>query len=312
MPATTPTASPEAIVAARTIARAICVEYRLTPEAYDRHGGEHPIIPVIVRHVAPALQGIATPADKADNPKKRWDALSEIEKAVVLGLGYSQSPNSYSADEKAFVFSLLDDALKQVWWAAVPNADGWLDMSSAPLTGRKVDLWVRPHDALANGNPDRIADAWYEDGKWMRIVTGSGKPAPVEDCGVPTHWRLPPAAPGSAPEVIASADTSWLRAGRAANELQSEKIDAHREFVRRAAVHHAGDRSYLNGVRGGFFDAAHLVDICRKEIEETGRPSKAKAVQVDLLQRVGDTIWGLKDVLPEPPAPATAEVRRNA
>ncbi|CAH1689019.1 conserved hypothetical protein [Hyphomicrobiales bacterium] len=308
MPTNTPTASPEAIEAARTIARAICVEYRLTPEAYDRHGGEHPIIPVIVRHVAPALQGIAAPAD---NPEKGWDGLSETEKAVVSAWNYFQSPNSYSAAEKAFVFSLLDAALKRVWWAAVPNTDGWLDMASAPLTGRKVDLWVRPHDALANGNPNRIADAWYEDGRWMRIVSGNGQPAPVGDCGVPTHWRLPPAAPGATAENAVSEDLSWLRRGRPANELQSDKIDAHRGFVHRAAVHHANDRSYLNGVRGGFFDAAHLVDICRKEIEETGRPSKAKAAQVDLLQRVGDTIWGLKDVLPEPPAPVTAEVRRN-
>lgn len=40
---------------ARAIARAICADYGLNPQEYERHGGEHPIIRVIVRHVAPAL-----------------------------------------------------------------------------------------------------------------------------------------------------------------------------------------------------------------------------------------------------------------
>lgn len=41
---------------ARAIARAICVEYRLSPELYEASGGEHPLIPVIVHHVAPVLE----------------------------------------------------------------------------------------------------------------------------------------------------------------------------------------------------------------------------------------------------------------
>ena len=40
---------------ARAIARAICVEYRLSPERYEASGGEHPIIHVIVKHVASVL-----------------------------------------------------------------------------------------------------------------------------------------------------------------------------------------------------------------------------------------------------------------
>ncbi|BCB21982.1 hypothetical protein [Bosea sp. ANAM02] len=299
MPATTPLPTAEAIERARTIARAICVEYRLSPEAYDRHGGEHPIIPVIVRHVAPALCP-TTLADQVDTAAKRsWDSLSAFEKAVVSAWNYFQSPNSYSKAEKAFVFTLLDEAHDEIRAGTTQADDGWLDIAGAPLDGRKVDLWVRPYDAEANGNPGRIADAWYQDGRWMRHVPGVDRPVAVDDCGVPTHWRAPPAAPGGAKSATIVRPSE--EAERATtNEIKSDRVDAHREFVRRAAAHHAGDRSYLNGVRGGFFDAAHLVDICRAEIESTGRPSKARTAQVELLQRVGDTIWGLKNVLPEP------------
>jgi len=300
LPAATHASSPEAIEAARSIARAICVDYRLTPEAYEKHGGEHPIIPVIVRHVAPALQAPPAGTTRVDTAAKSdWDSLSATEKAVVSAWNYFQSPNSYSKTEKAFVFTLLDEAHDVIRAGAAEPDDGWRDMANAPRDGRKVDLWVRPHDAEANGNPGRIPDAWYQDGRWMRYVPGTDRPVPVDECGVPTHWRLPPAAPGSVKTPTAARSSEHAERS-SSNEIRSDRVDAHREFVRRAAVHHAGDRSYLNGVRGGFFDAAHLVDICRKEIEEAGRPSKAKTAQVELLQRVGDTIWGLKDLLRSP------------
>lgn len=69
---------------------------------------------------------------------------------------------------------------------------GWQPIETAPLNGTKVDLWVRPLDAAANGNAGRIADAWHESGRWMRFV--GGWPHNVAQCGVPTHWcpLLPP------------------------------------------------------------------------------------------------------------------------
>lgn len=47
---------------AREIARAICQEYGLNPEEFERRGSEHPLIPVIVRRVAPALASAPAPA----------------------------------------------------------------------------------------------------------------------------------------------------------------------------------------------------------------------------------------------------------
>lgn len=62
---------------ARAIARAICVEYRLSPERYEASGGEHPLIPVIVRHVAPAL---------AELDAARLAAVGELD-AYILAEG---------------------------------------------------------------------------------------------------------------------------------------------------------------------------------------------------------------------------------
>lgn len=59
---------------ARAIARAICVEYRLSPERYEASGGEHPIIPVIVRHVAPALGKVES---------ERLAAVSEMDSHLL-------------------------------------------------------------------------------------------------------------------------------------------------------------------------------------------------------------------------------------
>jgi hypothetical protein len=77
----------------------------------------------------------------------------------------------------------------------------WHDIDSAPKDGTRVDLWVRPWDAFANGNPARITDAWFEGSKWKRVL--GGWVHDVDDCGEPTHWMPKPAAPGSEAPVPA-------------------------------------------------------------------------------------------------------------
>lgn len=83
----------------------------------------------------------------------------------------------------------------------------------------------------------------------------------------------------------------------------TERVENHLAFVKRCAAGHAASPDYLTGMRSGFFDAAHLVDIRRKEIEESGRPSKAKAAQVELLQEIGDAIWNMRDLPPTKDTP---------
>ncbi len=65
---------------ARAIARAICVEYRLSPERYEASGGEHPIIHVIVKHVAPALAPQA----------RQNDRIEELEGALATAMAALQ------------------------------------------------------------------------------------------------------------------------------------------------------------------------------------------------------------------------------
>jgi hypothetical protein len=80
------------------------------------------------------------------------------------------------------------------------------------------------------------------------------------------------------------------------------RVEDHRQFVAKCALGHAGNREYLTGMRSGFFDAAHLVDAFRLEIERSGRASKAKAEKIALLQKVGDAVWAMRDLLPTPAA----------
>lgn len=48
--------------------------------------------------------------DRPMAPTGDWDSLSALEKAVRSAWNYFQSPNSYSEDERKFVFELLDEA----------------------------------------------------------------------------------------------------------------------------------------------------------------------------------------------------------
>lgn len=70
-------------------------------------------------------------------------------------------------------------------------ADGWFPIETAPKDGTRIDLWVVPHDAFANGNADRLEARWMERVGWVRIGGGY-----VSECGEPTHWRPRPSAPG--------------------------------------------------------------------------------------------------------------------
>lgn len=74
-----------------------------------------------------------------------------------------------------------------------PAQPGWRDMESAPRDGTKIDLWVKPHDAEANGNVGRITDAWFEGGEWRRVLAGWTHY--VSSCGEPIGWMPIHAAP---------------------------------------------------------------------------------------------------------------------
>lgn len=88
---------------------------------------------------------------------------------------------------------LLDELDRLKARVAEMKAGGWQPIETAPKDGTKVDVWVCPWDAFANGNAARITNAWFEDGKWKRIL--SGWTHDIEDCGEPTHWQPLPAPP---------------------------------------------------------------------------------------------------------------------
>ncbi|TPK42264.1 MULTISPECIES: hypothetical protein [unclassified Mesorhizobium] len=128
---------------------------------------------------------------------------AELEHARLSG-GERQPTNTSRDDADHWHAALLnfsiadlDAALKLVRRRAAASStpaagelavkDGWRTMDSAPKDGTRVDLWVRPWDAFANGNPARITDAWFEDGEWKRRLAG-GWPHNVSRCGEPTHW----------------------------------------------------------------------------------------------------------------------------
>lgn len=80
------------------------------------------------------------------------------------------------------------------------------------------------------------------------------------------------------------------------------RVDRHTDFVKRCAAGHAADRSYIIGMRSGFFGAAHLVDTMRAEVaSKPGRRTKAQQADIALLEQVGDSIWAMKDLLPDSP-----------
>lgn len=88
----------------------------------------------------------------------------------------------------------LDAALQHQSYLPV-EAEGWQPIETAPKDGKRVDLWVRPWDAFANGNPGRITDAWFEDGEWKRVL--AGWPHNVSSCGEATHWMPLATAPST-------------------------------------------------------------------------------------------------------------------
>lgn len=65
------------------IARVICAEYGLNPESYDARGVEHPLVPVIARHVASALNAERRAAEN-DALERAAAILAEAE-ARLLG-----------------------------------------------------------------------------------------------------------------------------------------------------------------------------------------------------------------------------------
>jgi hypothetical protein len=67
----------------------------------------------------------------------------------------------------------------------------WRDISTAPKDGTRVDIWLKPHDAMASG--------YFKDGDWwFRGNSGKGDVEASYYWEV-THWMPRPAAPGSAP-----------------------------------------------------------------------------------------------------------------
>ncbi len=90
--------------------------------------------------------------------------------------------------------------------------------------------------------------------------------------------------------------------------MATEKIgwvEQHKAFVKRCAAGHAANPEYIIGMRSGFFDAAHMVDAMRAELEaKPGRMSEARAAKIGVLQQVGDSICAMRDLLPSPPEKA--------
>jgi hypothetical protein len=127
---------------------------------------------------------------------------TEIERLTRSRDGYVRGRDAMQ-EQADFWRKRAQDERKRAQLAALRSGageEGWQDIASAPKDGTRVDLWVQPHDAFANGNAGRIAEAWFSWGAWLRPTRGY-KIARVADCGEPTHWRPVPARPCAAPAL---------------------------------------------------------------------------------------------------------------
>jgi hypothetical protein len=68
----------------------------------------------------------------------------------------------------------------------------WQPIENAPKDGSLVDLWV----SGPRNRGSRIADCWYQGGKWVHNYGRDGELEARDMVGdVPTHWMLAPSAP---------------------------------------------------------------------------------------------------------------------
>lgn len=83
----------------------------------------------------------------------------------------------------------------------------WQDISTAPMDGTPVDLWVTDSEYPLRKNDHRVCDAVWrdEDDDWFDQETRVS----LSDLGFQaTHWMPPPRAPGDRTSASASAEVS--------------------------------------------------------------------------------------------------------
>ncbi|WP_043062357.1 hypothetical protein [Brucella anthropi] len=65
---------------------------------------------------------------------------------------------------------------------------GWKDISEAPTDGSPVDLW---RVNIEHGYGDRVADAWFEDNRWMMDTGEFDAPADGSSSDYPSpDWKI--------------------------------------------------------------------------------------------------------------------------
>jgi len=131
-----------------------------------------------------------------DEVGARWkEAYAAFAGAFDTPLARRRQDDEFASDARRRMKSF--DAFVEAGMSAPAGQcpAGWQPMDTAPRNGRKVDLWVVPHDAFANVNAGRIADASFVGGEWRRSV-GGGQ-APVDDCGTPVAWMAVPDGPAT-------------------------------------------------------------------------------------------------------------------
>jgi hypothetical protein len=94
------------------------------------------------------------------------------------------------------------------------SGEGWLPIESAPRDGTTVDIWV----PYGEGKGFRIINTSWKHHDWMNGQPRSPKAwdrgSPDGPLPEPSHWRLPPPAPGQPDPGIAVPLGSWTLDGR--------------------------------------------------------------------------------------------------
>jgi hypothetical protein len=77
--------------------------------------------------------------------------------------------------------------------ATSDGVGGWLPISTAPLDGTNVDLWVA---GPCSGDGTRQTDCWFEKGRWWKDYGRDGTDQPGAMVGdVPVFWMRIPSPP---------------------------------------------------------------------------------------------------------------------
>lgn len=143
-----------------------------------------------------------------------WDDLTPIQQAIVSAWNYMQSPNSYSKNEKDFVFELLDAAHKDVYShaaLATPPASPASGVEAVPGLRECAEELADLMEAVVAG--DYKPDSFTTQPIRAALATPAASPSPVPAAEPIAVLRFDRAKPGNENEMPKVVSCDWLPDG---------------------------------------------------------------------------------------------------